>query len=92
MIWRVGNGNSIGIWDDPWIPRDWTRKTVSNKGTNLLTRVNELIDPYTGDWDEMLVRQTFCEEDVKAILSIPVQVDRDDAVGWHYDKRGLFFL
>lgn len=90
MIWRVGNGENIRIWDDPWIPRDWTRKPITCRGTNLVTRVNELIDPYTWEWDEPLVRQTFWEEDVEHILSIPVHTDMKDVVGWHFDSKGQF--
>ena len=71
MIWRVGNGRSIRIWADPWLPREWTRRPITPRGSNLLTTVDELIDPSTGKLDEPLVEQTFFEEDAKLILSLP---------------------
>jgi hypothetical protein len=88
IIWRVGNGKDINIWTDTWLPREWMRRPVTPRGRNLITR--ELIDPTTGQWDVELVTQTFFEEDVRSILSIPVHQDLEDVVAWHYDTRGLF--
>jgi hypothetical protein len=45
IIWRVGNGQQINIWSDPWLPREITRRHITRKGRNLLTMVEELIDP-----------------------------------------------
>jgi hypothetical protein len=36
------------------------------------------------------VKQTFVEEDVRVILSLPVHAELDDVLAWHYDNRGLF--
>lgn len=90
VIWRVGDGRRIRIWEDPWIPREWTRSTITPRMCNILVHVDELIDPYTGQWDEQLVRQTFWPQDVGQILSIPIHVDMDDVIAWHYDTRGIF--
>lgn len=51
MIWRIGNGRSVNIWRDPWIPREWSRKPMTPKGNNLVSKVDELIDPATGVWE-----------------------------------------
>ena len=59
VIWRVGDGRRIRIWDDPWIPREWTRRPITPRRRNILVHVDELIDPSTGQWDEQLIRQTF---------------------------------
>lgn len=90
MIWRVGNGSKINIWADPWIPRGWSRKPITPRGANLVTKVEELIDPYTGTWDDNMLSQTFWEEDVAAIKSIPVHVEMEDVLAWHFDARGCF--
>jgi hypothetical protein len=50
----------------------------------------ELIDPDSGQWDVELVTETFVDEDVKSILSIPVHPELDDVVAWHDDSRSLF--
>lgn len=70
--------------------REWTRKPITLRGNNILVHVDELIDPTTGQWDEMMIRQTFWPQDVALILSIPANVDMEDVLAWHYDTRGLF--
>lgn len=52
VIWRVGDGSKISIWEDAWLPRDHLRRPFTPRGANLLTRVDELIDPYTGSSEQ----------------------------------------
>jgi hypothetical protein len=65
---RVGNGNFINIWRDPWIPRRDTIKVITPRGTSILHKVSELINPIIEAWDEQLVRDTFWAEDANIIL------------------------
>ena len=90
IIWRVGNGKSINIWNDPWIPRGISRRVISRKGNNLITHVEELINPVTNTWDLDLLNQSMVGEDVQVILRIPIHEQLDDFPAWHYDKKGLF--
>jgi hypothetical protein len=59
LIWRVGDGARINIWNDMWLNREGSRQPITPRGHCLLTYVAELIDPHTGQWDEELVKQTF---------------------------------
>ena len=89
-ILRVGNGHNINIWEDAWIPNYATRKIVTPKGGNLLTKVGDLIDPVYYTWDGDLIRQTMWPIDVQRILSIPLpQYDMQDFVAWNYTKNVL---
>lgn len=73
IIWRVGDEESIRIWEDPWIPRGVTRRPITPRGAVILTKVSELIDPLTGSWDNELLEDIFREDDVRAIEYIPVR-------------------
>jgi hypothetical protein len=90
LVWRIGNGEQVKMWSDPWIPRQGSRIPITPRHQNLLTRVQELIDPITGDWDEVLVRNTFWDVDASEILKIPIRDDFDDYPAWHVDEKGLF--
>uniref|UniRef100_A0A0A9CHE7 Reverse transcriptase zinc-binding domain-containing protein n=1 Tax=Arundo donax TaxID=35708 RepID=A0A0A9CHE7_ARUDO len=90
LIWRVGDGTQINIWNDPWVPAGTKRRHITPRGRVLLTRVSELIDPTTGEWDSNLIREVFWEEDVQNILAIPVRYDMEDSIAWHNDIKGTF--
>jgi len=90
IIWRIGDGNDTKIWSDPWIPRGITRRPITPRGSSLLTKVSELIDPVTGTWDEQLVTDTFWPEDANVILTIPTDVETTDWPAWHFDCTGNF--
>lgn len=87
---RVGDGNSLEIWEDPWIPMGVTRRPATPRGTSLLTRVSELMSPITRTWDEQLVNDTFCPRDAEIILAMPTDGESDDWPAWHFDPKGIF--
>lgn len=90
MIWRVGDGVGLNIWDDPWLPRDSVRKPLTPRGATLLTEVTDLLDPVSGSWDTSLVKDIFWEEDAEVILALPVHGGREKSLAWHFDKHGRF--
>lgn len=55
LIWRVGNGQQINIWLDPWVPNSISRRPSTPRGQTIITRVSELIDPSTGTWDSVMI-------------------------------------
>ena len=61
-----------------------------SRGSSLLTRVNELINPVTGEWDEQLIYDSFWPEDATVILQIPIDEEMDGWPAWHFDSKGLF--
>jgi hypothetical protein len=90
VIWRIGNGEKVKIWEDPWLPKGLTRKPVTPRRSCVLTRVSELIDPTTGEWDEQLIRDIFWPQDADEILRIPINEHTEDWPAWHFDAKGLF--
>ena len=90
IIWRIGNGESVNILEDPWIPHGKTRQPATYRGATVLTRVADLLDLSSGSWDEALVQDTFTDFDADAILKMRVNVDFKDSPAWNFDKKGYF--
>jgi hypothetical protein len=83
-IWRLGNGDKVDIWRDPWIPSRPNRKVMSPRGDCLLRKVDELIDPISGTWDQAILQDNFSPIDVSRILQIPLNVGVfEDFIAWH---------
>ena len=57
----------------------------------MLTKVAEIIDPHTGQWDEALLRSVFSPVDVDRILQIFLHVEAvEDFLAWHFTRSGTF--
>ncbi|KAL0421421.1 UNVERIFIED_CONTAM: putative mitochondrial protein [Sesamum latifolium] len=70
--WRVGLGDHIRVWYDPWLPRPRSFRPITSipvSDSNM--RVSELRDPASGEWNERRVRELFWPIDSKLILGIP---------------------
>jgi hypothetical protein len=91
MIWRIGDGVQVNIWQDPWFPFGSTRQPSTHKGNCPLEKVSELINPDTCTWKREVIEQYFLPIDIPIILSIPLRHQTGDFVGWHFDQKGIFF-
>jgi hypothetical protein len=90
-IWRIGSGENIKIWSDPWVPASPNRKIISPRGDCILTRVSELIHPYTGQWDQELIINIFHSIDANRILQIPLYDNGfEDFIAWRGTRSGNF--
>ena len=90
-IYRVGDGKTIRIWRDNWIPREHGLKPVGRVRHCRLRWVSHLIDAQSGSWDEMLVRRYFYACDVEEILKIKIPRNAcPDQVAWNFEKTGIF--
>lgn len=57
----------------------------------MISRVVELIDPVTTQWDEELIRDIFYPVDAARILQIPINFQAfDDFIAWHPSRNGIF--
>jgi hypothetical protein len=90
-IWRVGDGEQINIWNEPWVPSSPSRKISTRRGNVVYTKVSELINHDTGSWDEEILRDIFWPVDVQRILQIPLATNMmQDFVSWHLSRNGIF--
>jgi hypothetical protein len=65
---------------------------ITPRGNIVLSKVEELISPITGDWDD-IVRENFLTIDANMILAIPLSTNgMEDFVAWRYTKNSLFTI
>ena len=90
--WVVGDGKSIKIWGEKWIPsiesgRIITPRTSMDSGA----KVASLIVQERAEWDVALIRRTFLPHKAKAILSIPISpMNLSDSQVWAKSLNGIF--
>lgn len=92
MMWCVGNGRSVAIWEDAWIPNATGGRVISARPDNCnLRKVSELIDHKRRCWNYAVVKQVFQPWEATQVLQIPVyQGDSRDRRIWRAERRGLF--
>ena len=74
--WQVGNGHSIQIWKDKWLPTPSTHKVISPSSClPLEAQAEELIDQDDGVWKNDLVQQIFLPHEVDAICGIALSTN-----------------
>ena len=90
IVWRIGNGANVRIWDDPWIVDEGGRFITSDRRTGY-NLVSDLIDESQNEWRIAAVENIFNDRDVKCILGIPLnQTTLRDEITWALTKDGCF--
>nr|XP_023881248.1 uncharacterized protein LOC111993657 [Quercus suber] len=90
--WRVGNGKTIHIWEDKWLPTPTTYKTISPPYYfEDFPMVSVLIDLDSKRWKADLVKKIFLPFEADTILRIPLCYSLpDDKLIWLGNTRGVF--
>ncbi|PIM98337.1 hypothetical protein CDL12_29184 [Handroanthus impetiginosus] len=71
--WRVGNGRSINVRTDPWLPSAGSFKTFTPPISGLNTlKVESLIYPDYCGWRNDVINSLFWKVDIERILKIPL--------------------
>jgi hypothetical protein len=90
IVWRIGDGESVRIWRDGWLPRKTGLKITSQRNSSRLIKVKSLIN---GDqqWRRDLVNETFFPHDAMHILNIKwPTTPMKDMPAWNFEKNGNF--
>ena len=76
MKWCVGNGDSILLWSNKWLPSLASQKILSPTNHILPNdaKVSALIDLEKKKWHEQLVRQVLGVEEANLVLRIPLSM------------------
>ncbi|KAL3498891.1 hypothetical protein ACH5RR_041623 [Cinchona calisaya] len=85
---RVGDGKSIRIWEDRWLPNSSTGRVSTEKPIGCeVVLVSQLINGFR--WNQELIRSMFNDEDTKSILEIPISLRRyKDTFFWMFSTSG----
>lgn len=91
-VLKVGSGESIRIWFDPWIPYVGDFKISSAIMPGLEeTKVSNLFKSNSREWDKDLISDIFSVEDANRILRIPLsQTAMEDFWMWLEDNSGIY--
>ncbi|KAL2892194.1 LINE-1 reverse transcriptase-like protein [Bienertia sinuspersici] len=86
----VGNGRSIDVWQDPWVPglQDYKLKPREQIPEDYPRMVSDLLEH--GQWKEELLDHICTEEECKAIIKIPLSMGSPDFWSWSHTKDGRF--
>lgn len=92
LKWRIGNGRSIGVFRDEWIPKKSNPLVGSPLSSGLPNfRVMDLFDARCHVWRDPLLNVLFPREVVSAIHSIYLPLhEKEDELIWEHTKNGLF--
>jgi len=90
--WRIGDGNSVDIWKDSWIPSYKDFKVMSKRQDNqAVTKVKDLINFNECCWDNESLEGQFLNIDKDKIQQIPlVNTSIPDMLMWMQEPNGLY--
>jgi hypothetical protein len=90
LIKRPGDGSTIRVWDDPWIPSNYHKKPIVRAQNVEVTMVSELIDDQNSRWNIEKLEESFIPSDVSAIQAIPIGRFGEDYWSWTLERSGQF--
>ncbi|XP_042942933.1 uncharacterized mitochondrial protein AtMg00310-like [Carya illinoinensis] len=89
--WRVGDGKSIKVWTDHWIPGDRVLQQLTQENIDETLMVEDLIDENTRWWNIEKVRRLLPPAAAGSVLKILISNEvRLDCFIWDNEKDGVF--
>ena len=87
LVMRVGDGSSINVWTDKWIPGTLSMKPLFRPPSTNVQTVSDLIVTENWSWRQDLIRTTFIAPDADAILNIPIRRGAgQDFYAWAFER------
>lgn len=91
LVWRIGNGRSIHVMTDNWIPRSGLKRPLGLKPGTSVQKVEDLLLPEGQGWKMDKLQELFFESDIADITKISVgRAGTEDYLAWNYTKNGIF--
>lgn len=90
LMWRVGDGTNINIWENNWVTDDQGKGILTRK-SNEVDSVSDLINFSKMEGDYELIRRIFNERDTNCILAIPLSIRAPrDSLKWTLSIDGNY--
>ncbi|PRQ31932.1 putative ribonuclease H-like domain, reverse transcriptase zinc-binding domain-containing protein [Rosa chinensis] len=90
-LWRVGNGHSIHLWNDKWIPNTPSFSTRFPSLLPVSQSVNTLLDFSTLTWNLESLQHVLTPGDSSVIQAIPIFSELvDDKLVWPHVMNGEY--
>ncbi|XP_019163475.1 PREDICTED: uncharacterized protein LOC109159818 [Ipomoea nil] len=98
--WRVGTGQIVKIWGDPWLPSRKNPCVITPMFDSIATAtVNCLMNDVLDGWDVEILNDLFCERDMNLILKVLISLSKGiDIHYWdgegnvHYSVKSAYRL
>ena len=92
VLWRVGNGESIKIWDYLWLPSLEHLRILSPVIDGLHEATMDcLINPTSRSWDRNAVAGFFAPLEVELVLKIPLSpTNVKEKLIWPHVPNGVY--
>ncbi|KAA3475505.1 reverse transcriptase [Gossypium australe] len=91
LIWRVGSGEKISVFNDAWIPKYGNVRLIPYVDNLHFVKVAELINSNQRKWNRSLIESTFPANEAELILQIPLtQHSQGDLLVWAGELSGEF--
>ena len=89
--WRVGDGKSIRIFQDAWLPTESGKLSSHQSDLDPNAVVSNLINSASGWWNTHLIDRHFYPPDAKLIKSLPLcSIPQSDILIWPKEKTGMY--
>lgn len=90
-IWRIGNGETIKVWDHQWLPKPGCSKIISPRAGSAVVRVSELFYPNSRVWDPGKLAACFLPWEAEKVGGIYVGEDAIEYVLiWPLSSSGSY--
>ena len=92
MVWRIGDGQSMRVKEEKWLPKRDSSSIISPFPTILPeTRVSSLIEANRREWKTEVIQELFLPSEVLLIIGIPLSLrNTEDRVIWAYTPSGVY--
>ncbi|KAA3469410.1 reverse transcriptase [Gossypium australe] len=91
ILWRIGNGASVNIWNDPWLPGAGNNRLSVQTINPNWTTVDQLIEAETNTWNKDLIYNFVNDDHATCIFSIPIsEVKLEDMLVWKHEGIGEY--